>query len=209
MAPGQSTVVDGYTVKYARPVATASAAKVSLGSQLAIYHGGHFMETLTTTRGIYPTGFNGSAGPISEAFVGDTNGDADSNVAVDSTLTRDIWAVVSPTYPPWFEKDITQGDRVFEGFMTSLSPREARQGNIQQYVADQRARAIAGLAQLYVKHPWAVEFRIQVDPLVSWLWIGALIVGFGGLISLSPLPAFARRRAMAAAYASRLARDLA
>jgi len=63
--------------------------------------------------------------------------------------------------------------------MSSLTPAQARQGNIQQYVADQRGRAISGLAQLYVKHP-CPSSSDPGRPLVSWLWIGALIIAFAG-----------------------------
>jgi cytochrome c-type biogenesis protein CcmF len=80
---------------------------------------------------------------------------------------------------------------------------------VLQTISVERARAIIGLTNQYVNHPWPVEFLLQVDPLVSWLWIGALIIAFGGLIALSPLPVLVRRRSLAAAYSSRLARELA
>ena len=44
-------------------------------------------------------------------------------------------------------------------------------------------------------------------PLVGWIWVGALIVFAGGLIALWPSPA-GERRAVTAASAARLARDL-
>jgi cytochrome c-type biogenesis protein CcmF len=204
MAPGQSTVVDGYTVKYVRPIATATSAKLSFGAVLAIYHGGHYVETLRTMRGFYPTGFTGTSGPISEAF----NGNADSNIGIDAGLTRDIWTVVDPVLTP-LQPAMSKGDRVFEALMTSLTPAQARNPQVIQTISVERARAIIGLTNRYVAHPWPVEFLLQVDPLVSWLWIGALIIACGGLIALAPLPAFARRRSLAAAYSSRLARELA
>ena len=51
------------------------------------------------------------------------------------------------------------------------------------------------------------NFRVLVSPLVTWIWLGALIVFAGGLISLWPAPSGARRRATAG-YAARLAREL-
>ncbi len=45
-----------------------------------------------------------------------------------------------------------------------------------------------------VSHPWPVNFLLIVDPLVTWIWLGAIIIAIGGLIALSPVPAFARRR---------------
>ena len=43
------------------------------------------------------------------------------------------------------------------------------------------------------------SFRLIVSPLVSWIWIGGIIVFAGGLIALWPAPAVVRRRAAAAA----------
>jgi cytochrome c biogenesis factor len=46
--------------------------------------------------------------------------------------------------------------------------------------------------------------------MVTWLWLGAIVMAVGGLIALSPVPAFSRRRSRAAsAYAARVARELA
>jgi hypothetical protein len=52
-----------------------------------------------------------------------------------------------------------------------------------------------------VSRPWPINFLFIVDPLVSWIWIGALVVACGGLIALWPLPALARRRSPVAAPA--------
>ena len=46
-----------------------------------------------------------------------------------------------------------------------------------------------------------------MSPLVTWIWLGALIVFAGGLITLWPLPVGLRRR-VRASYAARVARDL-
>jgi len=204
LAPGQSAVVDGYTLRYVRPIASATDAKLTFGAQLAVYHGGHFVETLRTTRGFYPTGFNGSSGPISEAF----NGASDSNVGLDSGVTHDIWVVVDPNLTP-LQNQIARGDRVFENYMQHLTPAQARNPQYLDAISTLRGRAIIGLTNQYVTRPWAVEFLMIVSPLVSWIWVGALIIAFGGLIALSPVPALLARRSTAAAYESRLARELA
>jgi cytochrome c-type biogenesis protein CcmF len=61
------------------------------------------------------------------------------------------------------------------------------------------------LAERYRTQPLPVTFRVLVSPLVTWIWLGALIVFSGGLIALWPLPAGAARRALAS-YGARLAR---
>jgi cytochrome c-type biogenesis protein CcmF len=45
------------------------------------------------------------------------------------------------------------------------------------------------------------------SPLVTWIWLGGIIVFAGGLIALWPAPDAARRRATAG-YAGRVAREL-
>jgi len=57
-----------------------------------------------------------------------------------------------------------------------------------------RDEAIGAITRRYVEHPWPVEFLLIVDPLVTWIWLGAIIIASGGLIALWPVPALARRR---------------
>ena len=59
----------------------------------------------------------------------------------------------------------------------------------------ERDLAVTEIARRFVTHPWPTEFLLIVDPLVTWIWLGALIIGGGGLIALWPVPSFARRRA--------------
>jgi cytochrome c-type biogenesis protein CcmF len=46
-----------------------------------------------------------------------------------------------------------------------------------------------------------------VNPMVTWIWIGGLIVFGGALIALWPSPLAARRR-VSSIYAARLGREL-
>jgi hypothetical protein len=81
---------------------------------------------------------------------------------------------------------------------TKLSAAQARTAMAQLWQL--RDEAIIAIASRYVSHPWPINFLFIVDPLVSWIWIGALIVALGGLIALWPIPpAPARRRALAPA----------
>jgi len=194
LSPGQHAFVDGYKVTYVRPMARASAAKISLGAILDVSKNGKHVTTLITSRGFYPAPLDPTAGPISEAF----NGQSDSNVGLRAGLTRDLWAVANPNLDP-LQNEINQGDRVFERLMTSLTPAQASQPSIVTGIRAERTAAIVGLTSRFVRHPWPVTFLLIVSPLVTWIWLGAIIIAFGGLISLWPLPAPARRRSTAAA----------
>ena len=197
LSPGQQANVGGYTVRYVRPTAQATAAKVSLGAVLDISKGAHHVTTLTTTRGFYPASTDPTVGPISEAF----NGASDSQVGLRAGLTKDIWTVINPNLQP-LQAEINRGDQVFTKLMMSLTPSEARSPANVQFIRLERTRAISGLTSRFVTHPWPAEFLLIVSPLVTWIWLGAIIIVTGGLIALSPIPALARRRS-AAAYRAR------
>ena len=67
----------------------------------------------------------------------------------------------------------------------------------------ERDLAVTEIARRFVTHPWPTEFLLIVDPLVTWIWLGALIIGGGGLIALWPVPSFARRRVKVASAPAR------
>jgi cytochrome c-type biogenesis protein CcmF len=201
--PGKSASVDGYRIDYVKPTATATAQKLSFGAVLRVTKGGKPVTTLRTTRGFYPSQ-DPTLGPIGRFF----NGEADSNVGLRAGLTRDIWTVVNPDLAP-LQSRITQGDKLFMAAMahdaassSTAHPAQARAAMAQLWQL--RDAAIVAIASRYVSHPWPINFLFIVDPLVSWIWIGALIVALGGLIALWPVPpALARRRALASAPAVR------
>jgi cytochrome c-type biogenesis protein CcmF len=47
---------------------------------------------------------------------------------------------------------------------------------------------------------------VLVSPMVTWIWLGALVVFLGGLIALWPSPRTVGRR-VTAAYAARVGRE--
>ncbi len=200
LSPGQTASVDGYAIRYVKPVAEASAARVSFGAVLDVSKGGKHVTTLTTIRRFYPATNDPTSGPISIAF----NGASDSQVGLNAGLTRDIWTVINPNLQP-LQAEINRGDQVFTKLMSSLTPAEARQPANVQFISLERQRAISGLASRFVSHPWPVEFLMIVSPLVTWIWLGAIIIATGGLIALWPIPVLARLRRTAPFAARRSA----
>jgi cytochrome c-type biogenesis protein CcmF len=199
LMPGQSARVDGYTVRYVRPTAHATAQKISLGAVLRVSKGRHHVTTLDTRHELYPSQ-DPALGPIGRFF----NGSDETRIGLHSGLTRDIWTVVNPSLQP-LQGLISQGNKVFTQAEVSAMSRVAKLPGAQAQAALQplwqaRDRAISELVARYVTHPWPVTFLMIVSPLVMWLWIGALIVAAGALIALWPSPAFARLRARTAAY---------
>ena len=94
---------------------------------------------------------------------------------------------------------ITRGDRVFQAALKSAMPRIGAMPLPQatralQPLWQERDAAIAEIAARFVTHPWPVDFLMIVSPLVTWIWLGAMIIAIGGLIALWPVPALVRRR---------------
>ena len=202
LKPGQSASVDGYKISYVRPIATATAQKLSFGAVLDVSKGGHHVTTLRTTRGFYPSQ-DPTLGQIGRFF----NGNADSDVGLRAGITKDIWTVINPNLQP-LQPLINQGDRLFAAALpkamqnaAKLPPAQARASLNQLWAL--RDQAITGITSRFVSHPWPVEFLLIVDPLVTWIWIGAIIIAFGGLIALWPIPALTRRRRPTAPAAPR------
>jgi hypothetical protein len=82
--------------------------------------------------------------------------------------------------------------------MATFASRHITAAQAQQELAplwQERNQAVSEIAARYVSHPWPVDFLLIVSPLVTWIWLGALIIAVGGLIALWPIPALARRRA--------------
>ena len=206
MKPGQSANIDGYNIRYVRSTAVPSAQKISFGAVLDVTKGGHHVTTLRTSYGIYPSQ-DPSLGVVGRFF---NSNSVESRIGLDAGPFHDIWTVVNAADVPPLQPYITEGDAKFASLLTAISklPPSAQSSQLSTLFA-LRDRLITELTQRFVTHPWPVQFLLIVSPLVSWLWFGGIIVAFGGLIALWPIPVLARRRVRSAAYAARLARDLA
>ncbi|MEA2196832.1 MAG: cytochrome c-type biosis protein CcmF [Solirubrobacteraceae bacterium] len=206
MRPGQSASIDGYNVRYVKPTATPSSEKISFGAVLDVSKNGHHVTTLHTSYGLYPSQ-DPSLGVVGRFF---NSGSVESRIGLDAGFTHDIWTVVNVGNVSPLQADITKGDRLFASAMSTVSklPPAQQQGRMNTLFL-YRDQLVGELTRRFVTHPWPVQFLLIVSPLVTWLWLGGIIVGLGGLIALWPIPVLARRRVRSAAYAARLARELA
>jgi cytochrome c-type biogenesis protein CcmF len=134
-------------------------------------------------------------GPVSRFF----EGEATSEVALDAGLRQDLWTVVSPDINELLPR-VKEGDRVFTRALDSsqLSPQETSAA---------LGVAVTGLARSYTDSPPPATFRLIVSPMVTWIWIGAIVIFLGGLIAIWPGPAGATRK-VRATYAARVATEV-
>ncbi len=187
--PGQSVMIHGYKVRYVRATAAATSEKLSFGAVLAVTRGGHRVTTLHTSYGLYPSQ-DPTQGPIGRFFDGST----ESQVGLRAGITQDIWAVINPNITP-LNGLITQGDaRLQKALNAALKEPPAARAKSLNVLFQLRDLAIRELTQRFVTHPWAATFLLIVSPLVTWLWLGAIMAALGGLIALWPLPLRRRRR---------------
>ena len=172
---GQSVIVGGYRMTYVRPTETLiedphhTGATVTLGAVIRVTRGGRKVATLTPSAGYYPD-TSGAEGPVGSLI----GGQAVSLIGLHSTWRRDLWAAIQPN----------------EGALSGL----IAQANKLVPASDPGVAYVllAGIVHHYLVDPPAASFTFIASPLVMWIWIGALIVLFGGLVAIWPSRGLAR-----------------
>jgi cytochrome c-type biogenesis protein CcmF len=198
LTPGRSTEVGGYTVSYVKPTSEVVAAsngrleRIDFGAVLRVSRDGR-TTTMTTERSYFPSSAP-MLGPVSRFF----EGEATSEVGLDAGWQRDFWVSVAPDTRRLAPR-VKEGDEVFaaadDAGELSAAERDA-------FLAE----ALRGLVRSYTDDPPPATFRVLVSPMVTWIWIGALVGFLGGLIALWPSPRAVSRR-VSAAYAARVGRE--
>ncbi len=197
LSPGQTERVGGYDFTYVRPTAriaqrAGELERIALGSRVRVTRDGDYVATLTPERAYYPINAP-MVGALSRYF----EGNATSEIGLKAGIRRDLWIAEQPDIAA-LEPVIKEGDAVFAKARDSLT-------------VDQRSdflgAALVGLVDRYRSSEPQAQFRILVSPLVTFLWLGALIALGGGLIAAWPEPGAVRGR-VRARYAARVAEEL-
>jgi cytochrome c-type biogenesis protein CcmF len=196
---GQSTRVGGYTIQYSKPTAEIVAAtngrleRIDLGAELRVARGGDRPTVVHTEKSYFPS-VGPTLGPVSRFFEGEST----SEVGLNAGLRRDFWVSVAPDTRR-LDPRVKQGDRVFAKADKAGALTDAQRN-------DFLGEALRGLTRSYADSPPAATFRVLVSPMVTWIWLGALVVFLGGLIALWPSPRAVGRR-VTAVYAARVGRE--
>jgi cytochrome c-type biogenesis protein CcmF len=202
LRPGQSAQVGDYGVHYIRATSSVSPIeqRLTFGAVLDITHDGTHYTTLTPSRNYYAsTTAAPGTGPVAAFFAGN----ATSEVGRKTEPSGDVWTAMQPELGS-LHPFINGADRRLERIAKGVSPTDAR---AQAGLSALQGLAIRRIATDYVKNTPPADFRVNVNPLVIWIWIGGAIGIAGALIAVWPAPE-ARRRRVADVYAARLARDL-
>src|SRR4051794_28382594 len=196
---GQSTKVGDYTVRYVRAtsgidVRAGDVERLNFGAVLDVSKDGRHVATLRPQRGYYPSRAIVAFGPVGRYF----EGESVSEVGMRAGALRDVWTAVQPDIST-LRPTIAQGDKLLGGATGArLTPRE---GSVAL------AEILGALVRRYADAPPPAQFRVISSPLVTWVWLGGILVFVGGLIAIWPAPDAAHRRARAG-YAARVAREL-
>jgi len=186
LKPGASAELDGYTVTYRRPTATLlddpanTGAAITLGAVIDVRKGDRRF-TLSPRRNYYASADVAGLGATGRFF----DGEATSEIDIDTSPTRDLWASVQP--------DMT----VLRAAIDEANRRFANPS------ADVQAIVLAALVQRYERQSGTITLRLIVFPFVIWLYVGGVIVLAGAAVSLWPR---GRRRREEAEEAAPVAR---
>ncbi|MDQ2631821.1 MAG: cytochrome c biogenesis protein CcsA, partial [Actinomycetota bacterium] len=203
LRPGQSAVVDGRKITYEKPTVAVDEQKITIGSVLRVEEGGETVGFLRPSRQFHrPTGQE--VGTISNYFAGE----ATSEVGLRAGFDSDLWIAEEPELGG-LQGDAKAADEGFEAciqgapgtpeqckalgaLMRAAAANPSLRAQALEQISDLQALTAERVARGYLDNPAPATFRIIVDPLVTWMWIGGLIALAGALIAL--WPARGRRR---------------
>ncbi len=206
LAPGESAVVDGRTVTYERPTVSVDENAIGLGAVLAVERDGKRSVLRTERRHFRPTGGE-EAGTLSSFF----DGEATSEVGLEAGAFADLWAAVQPDIAA-LRGRVRAADRGFRlcvsgapgtppqcravsRLMRAAAVNPALRPAALAQIEGLQAATVERLARSYLRDEAPATFRVIVDPLVTWIWIGALIALSGALIAVWPARSARRRPA--------------
>jgi cytochrome c-type biogenesis protein CcmF len=196
LRPGESAEIDGRTVTYAKPTVSVEKVAFAFGAVLRVEQDGKSFILHPSRRYFRPTGVEG--GTISSYF----DGEATSEVGLKAGLGNDLWIAVQPDIAG-VQAQVRKADQGFRACIGGApgSPPECRAvaGLMRAAAADPslqdtalaqierlQGATAARIAKTYVAEGTPATFRVIVNPLVTWIWIGGLIALTGAGIALWP-----------------------
>jgi cytochrome c-type biogenesis protein CcmF len=202
LRPGQSSEVDGRTITYVKPTVAVDEEKITFGSLLRIEEGGEVVGFLRPSRRYFRPA--GQTGLISTYFAGE----ATSEVGLRAGVDDDLWIAEQPDISG-VQRGAAAADEGFRAcvrggpgtppqckalgaLMRAARANPSLRADALAQISDLQALTAERLARTYLDDTAPATFRIIVDPLVTWIWIGGLIALAGALIAV--WPARGRRR---------------
>jgi cytochrome c-type biogenesis protein CcmF len=203
LKPGESTVVDGRTITYVKPTVAVDAEMFTFGSVLRVEEDGKVTGYLRPNRAFFrPTGQE--TGLISTYFAGE----ATSEVGLRTGLGHDLWIAEQPNVAG-VQRGARLADKGFTAcvrgepgtppqckalgaLMRAAAANPSLRAQAFEQISKLQGLAAARVAKTFLTSNAPSTFKVIVNPLVTWMWIGGIIALAGALIAL--WPARGRRR---------------
>jgi cytochrome c-type biogenesis protein CcmF len=197
LKPGESATIDGRTITYVKPTVAVDSEKFTFGSLLKVEEGGKVIDYLRPSQRFFrPTGQE--TGLISSFFAGE----ATSEVGLRTGLGADLWIAERPNITA-VQRRVRDADKGFTAcvkagpgsppqckslrtLMLAAQANPALQGQALEQVSKLQGLAAENVADTYLTDTAPATFKVIVNPLVTWMWIGGLIALAGALIALWP-----------------------
>jgi cytochrome c-type biogenesis protein CcmF len=197
LRPGESAAIDGRKVVYERPTVATSSEALTFGAVLRVERDGELEATLRPSRRYFRPG-GAEVGTIAGYF----EGEATSEVGLDPGPWSDLWTSSAPNVSA-LRRRAREADGNFRACLGGDpgTPLQCRQLSrlMRAAAAEPRLRPVAlaqieslqaataaRLARGYLREAAPTTFRVIVDPLATWIWIGGLIALTGAAIAIWP-----------------------
>jgi len=197
LRPGEKVVVDGRTITYEKPTVAIDDEKITLGAVLRVEEDGEVVGRLRPSQAFFrPSGQE--TGLISTYFAGE----ATSEVGLRAGLGADLWTAERPNVAA-LQRRARLADKGFEAcvkgepgtpeqckalgaLMRAAAANPALRDGALEQVTKLQGLAAENVAESYLTDTAPATFKIIVNPLVTWMWIGGLIALAGALIAIWP-----------------------
>jgi cytochrome c-type biogenesis protein CcmF len=197
LRPGESTTIDGRTITYVKPTVSVDQEKLGFGSLLRIEEDGKVIGTVRPSRQYFrPTGQ--ATGTIASFF----DGEATSEVGLRAGLGHDLWIAEQPNIAA-VQHGVRRADKGFKAcvsgapgtppqckalgaLMRASVGNPAREALALEQITKLQGLAAAKVANTFATSDAASTFKVIVNPLVTWMWIGGIIALAGAMTALWP-----------------------
>jgi cytochrome c-type biogenesis protein CcmF len=196
LRPGESAEVDGRTVTYVRPTVAVDKDKFTFGAVVAVLQGDKATILRPSRRFYRPTGVR--TGTISSFF----DGEATSEVGLEAGLANDFWMSEGPDITA-VQRRVRDADagfracvrgapgtppqcRAVSSLMRAAAANPSLRPSAARTIERLQSATAERIARSYLTDDSAATFRVIVNPLVTWMWIGGLIALAGALIAIWP-----------------------
>ncbi|HEY3552290.1 MAG TPA: cytochrome c-type biogenesis CcmF C-terminal domain-containing protein, partial [Solirubrobacterales bacterium] len=197
LKPGESATIDGRRLTYVKPTVAVDSEKFTFGSLLKAEEDGKVVGFLRPSQRFFkPTGQ--PAGMISSFFAGE----ATSEVGLRAGPGADLWIAERPNITA-VQRRVTAADKGFTAclkggpgtppeckalgaLMKASAANPALRPKAFEQVSKLQSLAAENVAKTYLADTAPATFKVIVNPLVTWMWIGGLIALAGALIAIWP-----------------------